>query len=131
MIVDGWIHTRDLGWLDEEGYVFLAGRKDDLIIRSGENIAPAEIELVLQSHPHIEEAAVIGYPNEEWGEKILAVVVLKQDAVLTVEEIQEYCRGRLASFKRPELIKFTEKLPRNALGKVLKKDLKARPDVGP
>lgn len=125
-IVDGWIRTRDLGWLDEEGYVFLAGRKDDLIIRGGENIAPAEIELVLQSHPDIEEAAVIGCPDEEWGEKILAVVVMKQDAALSVEDIQEYCRGRLASFKKPEIIEFAETLPRNALGKMLKKELKTQ-----
>lgn len=125
-IVDGWIHTRDLGWIDEEGYIFLAGRKDDLIIRGGENIAPAEIEAVLQSHPAIEEAAAIGYPSEEWGETVMAIVVLRPGVVVTVEEIQEFCRQKLASFKKPERFAFVDMLPRNTLGKVIKKELKAK-----
>lgn len=125
-IVNSWIHTRDLGWMDEDGYVFLAGRKDDLIIRGGENIAPAEIESVLSAHPAVEEVAVIGCPDEEWGETVMAVVVLRPGESLTVEEVQEYCRARLASFKKPERVEFVDRLPRNALGKVLRKELKAR-----
>ncbi|MBI4318519.1 MAG: long-chain-fatty-acid--CoA ligase [Chloroflexi bacterium] len=125
VLVGGWIRTRDLGWVDEDDYLFLAGRKDDLIIRGGENIAPAEIEAVLQSHPALEEAAVIGYPDEEWGEAVMAVVVLKDGAVATAEEIKEFCRQRLASFKKPERLVFIESLPRNPLGKVIKKELKA------
>ncbi len=125
-IVDGWIRTRDLGWIDEDGYVFLAGRKDDLIIRGGENIAPAEIEAVLHSHPSVDEAAVIGYPDEEWGETVMAVVALRPGALASSGEIQEFCKQRLASFKKPERIEFVDSLPRNNLGKVLKKELKAK-----
>lgn len=125
-VVDGWIRTRDLGWIDEDGYVFLAGRKDDLIIRGGENIAPAEIETVLCAHPAVEEAAVIGCPDDEWGETVAAVVVLRSGAVATAEDVQEFCRQRLASFKKPERIWFAERLPRNAVGKVLRKELKVQ-----
>lgn len=126
ILVDGWIHTRDLGWIDDDGYLYLAGRRDDLIIRGGENIDPSEIEAVLHSHPAIEEAAVIGYPSEEWGEIVMAVVVPKKGATITAEDLTEFCRQRLASFKKPERVEFAESLPRNALGKVIRKDLKAR-----
>ena len=125
-LVDGWIRTRDLGWIDEGGYVFLAGRKDDLIIRGGENIAPAEIETVLQAHPAVEEVAVIGCPDEQWGETVMAVVVPRAGAAVSAGEIQEFCRQRLASFKKPERVVFVDALPRNPLGKVIKKELKAR-----
>lgn len=126
VLVDGWIHTRDLGWMDDDGYLFLAGRKDDLIIRGGENIAPSEIEAVLHSHPAIEEAAVIGYPSEEWGEIVMAIVVPKKGITVTGEDVTEFCRERLASFKKPERVEFVDSLPRNSLGKVVRKELKAR-----
>ena len=73
----GWLQTRDIGWMDEDGYLYIAGRKNDMIIRGGENIAPAEIEAVLEPHPAVEEAAVIGVPDEEWGEEVKAVVVAR------------------------------------------------------
>ncbi|MBF6561111.1 MAG: long-chain-fatty-acid--CoA ligase [Candidatus Binataceae bacterium] len=123
---DGWRATGDLGWVDEEGYVFFAGRKDDMIIRGGENIAPAEIETVLMSHPAVDEAAVIGTPSVEWGQTVKAYVVLRPGQTASAKDIQEFCRTRLASFKRPEQIEFIDALPKNALGKILRKELHAR-----
>jgi acyl-CoA synthetase (AMP-forming)/AMP-acid ligase II len=122
---DGWRATGDLGWLDEDGYVFFAGRKDDMIIRGGENIAPAEIETVLMSHPAVDEVAVVGVPSEEWGQTVKAFVVLRKDASANEQELTEFCRSRLASFKRPEKIAFLDALPKNQLGKILRKDLRA------
>lgn len=123
-IRDGWIHTRDMGYMDEEGYLYLAGRKSDMIIRGGENIAPEEIEHVLHVHPAVEECAVIGVPDEEWGEKVMAVIVPKEGATVTAQEIIDFCKARLASFKAPEIVEFVKELPRNQMGKILKKDLR-------
>jgi len=123
---EGWRATGDLGWLDEEGYVFFAGRKDDMIIRGGENIAPAEIEAVLMSHPAVDEVAVVGVPSEEWGQTVKAFVVLRKGANATEQELGEFCRSRLASFKRPEKIAFIDALPKNQLGKILRKDLRSQ-----
>ena len=122
----GWLRTRDMGWVDEDGYIYLAGRKDDMIIRGGENIAPAEVESVLQSHPGVDEVAVFGVPSEEWGQIVAATVVPKREANLGADELADFCKQRLASFKKPERIIFLAELPRNPLGKVLKKDLKQR-----
>jgi len=121
---DGWLPTRDMGWIDADGYVFLAGRKDDMIIRGGENISPAEIESTLYSHDGIEEAAVIGVADVEWGQRVVAVVVTRPGATLSAEELGEFCRERLASFKKPDLFHFVEALPKNQMGKILKKDLR-------
>jgi acyl-CoA synthetase (AMP-forming)/AMP-acid ligase II len=122
---DGWRATGDLGWLDDEGYVFFAGRKDDMIIRGGENIAPAEIETVLMSHPAVDECAVIGVPSVEWGQTVKAFVVPRKSHQVSEADLTEFCRSRLASFKRPENIEFIEALPKNPLGKILRKDLRA------
>ncbi len=121
---EGWVHTGDMGYVDEDGYFFLAGRATDMIIRGGENISPEEVEIVLHSHPKIEEAAVIGIPDEEWGEQPRAVVVLKQGETATADEITEYCRARMSSFKRPRSVIFVNELPRNPMGKVLKRVLR-------
>ena len=121
---DGWLRTGDQGWMDEEGYLYLAGRSDDMIIRGGENISPEEIEDVLRSCPKIEEAAVIGVPDPEWGQEPRAIVVLKKGESATAGEIMEYCRDRLAGFKRPRSVVFLDSLPRNQMGKILKKELK-------
>jgi O-succinylbenzoate-CoA ligase len=121
---DGWLRTGDMGWMDEEGYIYLAGRGDDMIIRGGENISPEEVENVLHSHPKIEEASVIGIPDMEWGQEPRAVVVLKKGETATSEEIIEYCRSRLAGFKRPRSVVFIDALPRNQMGKVLRKKLR-------
>jgi acyl-CoA synthetase (AMP-forming)/AMP-acid ligase II len=123
-IVNGWLHTRDLGWMDADGYVYLAGRKDDVIIRGGENISPGEVEVVLHAHPAIEEAAVIGLPDVDWGEQVMAIVVPKTGSPLTAEEVIDWCHQRLASFKKPTRVHFVSTLPRNALGKVLRHELR-------
>jgi acyl-CoA synthetase (AMP-forming)/AMP-acid ligase II len=123
---DGWLRTGDKGSMDEDGYIYLAGRGDDMIIRGGENISPEEIENALHSHPKIEEAAVIGIPDPEWGQEPRAVVVLKKAEEATAEEIMEHCRSRLAGFKRPRSVIFVDSLPRNAMGKVLKKELREK-----
>ncbi len=125
---DGWRATGDLGWVDEEGYVFFAGRKDDMIIRGGENIAPAEVEAVLMTHPAIDEVAVIGVPSVEWGQTVKAFVAPRKDAKVSEAELIEFCRSRLASFKRPEQIEFIDAIPKNPLGKILRKDLRALPE---
>ncbi|RLC93311.1 MAG: hypothetical protein DRI39_06145 [Chloroflexi bacterium] len=123
---DGWLRTGDTGYRDEDGYFYLAGRGDDLIIRGGENISPEEVENVLYSHPKVEEAAVIGVPDPEWGQEPKAVVVLKKGETATPEEIMEYCRQKLSSFKRPRAVVFVDELPRNPMGKVLKRVLREK-----
>ncbi len=122
---EGWRATGDLGWVDQEGYVFFAGRKDDMIIRGGENIAPAEIEAVLMSHPAVDECAVIGAPSVEWGQTVKAFVVVRKGRKVSESELADFCRNRLASFKRPEQIEFIDALPKNPLGKILRKELRA------
>jgi acyl-CoA synthetase (AMP-forming)/AMP-acid ligase II len=124
MTPDGWLRTGDMGWMDEDGYIYLSGRSDDMIIRGGENISPEEVEEVLHSYPKVEEAAVIGVPDVEWGQETRAVVVLKEGESATPEEIMEYCRTRLAGFKRPRSVVFIDGLPRNPMGKVLRKKLR-------
>jgi acyl-CoA synthetase (AMP-forming)/AMP-acid ligase II len=120
---DGWLRTGDMGWRDGEGYIYLAGRGDDMIIRGGENISPEEVENVLYSNPKIEEAAVVGIPDTEWGQEPTAFVVLKPGHKATADEIIEFCRPALG-FKRPRLVFFLDSLPRNPMGKVLKRVLR-------
>jgi len=121
---DGWVHTGDIGYEDEDGYFYLAGRATDMIIRGGENISPEEVEVVLHSHPKVEEAAVIGVPDEEWGEVPMCVAVIKPGETCTPEELMEHCRTNLASFKRPRAVVFCDELPRNPMGKIIKKQLR-------
>jgi acyl-CoA synthetase (AMP-forming)/AMP-acid ligase II len=121
---NGWLKTGDVGWMDEEGYIYLSGRGDDMIIRGGENISPDEVEDVLSSHPKIDEAAVIGVPDPDWGQEPMAVVVLKKSETAEPEEIMEHCRERLAGFKRPRSVIFVESLPRNPMGKVMRRKLR-------
>ena len=123
-LLGGWLHTGDLASMDEDGYLYLAGRKKDMIIRGGENIYPVEIENVLHSHPKVLEAAVVGLPDEYWGEVVKAVIILKPGERATSEEIIEYCRERLASYKKPAIVEFVESLPKNAMQKVLKNVLR-------
>ena len=124
MSKDGWLRTADKGWMDEDGYIYLAGRGDDMIIRGGENISPEEVEDVILSHPDVEDVAVIGIPDPEWGQEPRAIVVLKGKRHLSGDDIMEHCRSRLAGFKRPRSVVFIDSLPRNAMGKVLKKELR-------
>ena len=123
-IRNGWLYTGDIGYMDEAGYIFLSGRAKDIIIRAGENISPEQVEATLHSHPAIDEAAVIGVPDPQWGEKVRAIVALKAGAQASEADIIEHCRGQLASFKKPESVIFVESLPRNPLGKVLKRVLR-------
>ncbi len=125
MTSDGWLRTGDTGYIDEEGYIYLAGRADDLIIRGGENISPKEVEDVLYSHPKIEDAAVIGVPDPEWGQECCAIIVRKQGENVIEEEVLEHCKC-LAGFKRPKSIVFVDELPLNQVGKVLKVKLRER-----
>jgi fatty-acyl-CoA synthase len=119
-IKDGWLYTGDLARCDEEGYIYIVDRKKDMIISGEENIYPAEIEQVLYSHPKIQEAAVIGVPDEKWGESVKAIVVCKQGESLTEEEVIAYSKRHLASYKKPKFVEFIEELPRNPSQKVLK-----------
>ena len=120
----GWLHTGDLGYMDEGGYIFLSGRARDFIKRGGEMISPDEVEGILHEHPAIDEAAVIGVPDVDWGETVRAVVVPRQGRQVQAEEVIEFCRRRLASFKKPESVVVVDELPRNQLGKVLKRVLR-------
>ena len=123
-IRNGWLYTGDIGYMDKAGYIFLSGRAKDIIIRAGENISPEQVEATLHSHPAIDEAAVIGVPDPQWGEKVRAIVALKAGTQASEADIIEHCRGQLASFKKPESVIFVDSLPRNPLGKVLKRVLR-------
>jgi len=124
-IVDGWLHTGDLGYRDEDGFFYIVDRIKDMIIRGGFNVYPREVEEVLYRHPAIREAAVLGRPDERLGEEVVAVVVLgPQAAETSAEEIIAFCRASLAGYKCPREIRFVDQLPRNASGKVLKRELR-------
>ena len=118
------LHTGDLGTLDEEGYLFIQDRVKDMIVSGGENVYPSMVENVLYQHPAIAEAAVIGVPDERWGETVKAIVVLRQGTTATEEEIIAFCRKKLGGFERPRSVEFVNFLPRNPTGKVLKRVLR-------
>ena len=128
---DGWFPTRDRGYLDDEGYLFLDGRADDLIVRGGENISPGEIEEVLLTHPAVRDVAVVAVPDEQWGEAIGAAIVRHVGVDVHAEELQTWVRDRLRSSRVPAVIEFRSELPYNELGKVLRRvirdELKGRP----
>jgi fatty-acyl-CoA synthase len=121
---DGWFRTGDAAYFDEEGFLFICDRVKDMIISGGENVYPAEVESGLMRHPAIAEVAVIGEPDEQWGEAILAVAVLKSGQVLTIEELREFAGEFLARYKLPRRLEIVAALPRNATGKILKYQLR-------
>ncbi|PWA12808.1 o-succinylbenzoate--CoA ligase [Pueribacillus theae] len=124
-IKDGWFYTGDLAKQDEEGFLYIIDRKKDMIITGGENVYPVEIEQVLYRHPNIKEVAIIGVPDERWGESVKAVISLKNDSEpITVDDLEKFCEGKIARFKMPKVIEIVELLPRNATGKVLKNALR-------
>lgn len=114
----GWFHSGDIGYVDEDGYYFVVDRLKDMIISGGENVYPAEVERVLAGHDHILSSAVVGTPNEQWGECVVAVVQLAPGITLTLEDIREHCENHLARYKLPRKLIITEEIPRNTAGKI-------------
>jgi len=125
-IIDGWLHTGDMGYYDEQGYMYIVDRKKDLVISGGENIYPREVEEVLYRHPAVMECAVIGVPDDKWVERVHAVIVLKSGESATGNEIIDFCKANLARYKAPRSVEFVESLPKNPQGKILKKELRAK-----
>jgi acyl-CoA synthetase (AMP-forming)/AMP-acid ligase II len=121
---EGWFHTRDAGHVDEAGYLYVHGRLDDVIVRGGENLSPGEIETVLMEHPAIEAAAVVGIPDTEWGEKVVAAVVPFPGAQVDEDELRDFVRSKLRSTKTPERIDIRSELPFNETGKLLRRTLR-------
>lgn len=124
VIKDGWLHTGDVGSMDEEGYLFFHGRLKEMIVRGGENIYPREIEIPLEEHPAILEVAVIGAPDKALGERVKACIVLKEPGSLTEEDVKAYLKDKIARYKIPEIIRFYDTFPKNPTGKILKHELK-------
>ncbi len=120
-IRDGWLHTGDFGKFDEENYVYIVDRKNDMIISGGKNIYPREIEEVIYSHEAVLETAVIGVPDDYWGESVKAFVVLKNGMSATEEEIINLCKNTIASYKKPKSVEFLPQLPKSPTGKILKR----------
>jgi acyl-CoA synthetase (AMP-forming)/AMP-acid ligase II len=127
---DGWFPTNDGGWMDEEGYLFVEGRLDDVIVRGGENLSPGEIEDVLREHPNVADVAVFGVPDDEWGERVAAVIVPKGDRPST-DDLGKLVKSKLRSTKTPEIWAFREALPYNDTGKLLRRQLKAELSAKP
>jgi acyl-CoA synthetase (AMP-forming)/AMP-acid ligase II len=125
-IIDGWLHTGDVGHIDAEGYLHITDRKKDMIISGGFNVYPSEVEQVIWSHPAVQDCAVIGVPDEKWGEAVKAVVELNAGHSVTAEEIIALCKEKLGSVMAPKSVDFVDTLPRSPVGKVLKKDLREK-----
>jgi acyl-CoA synthetase (AMP-forming)/AMP-acid ligase II len=125
-VVDGWLHTGDIGHFDAGGYLHITDRKKDMIITGGFNVYPSEVEQVIWGHPAVQDCAVIGTPDDQWGEAVKAVVELNSGQHVSAEELIALCKEKLGSVKAPKSVDFVDALPRSPVGKVLKKDLRAR-----
>jgi acyl-CoA synthetase (AMP-forming)/AMP-acid ligase II len=125
-IVNGWLHTRDMGRYDEQGYIYIVDRKNDMIISGGENIYPREVEETLYQHPAVLECAVFGIPDPKWVESVHAVVALKQGQTATPQELIEFCKGNIARYKAPKSVDIVDTLPKGGSGKILKKELRKK-----
>ncbi len=123
---DGWLHTGDMGYYDEKGYIYLVDRKKDMIVTGGENVYPREVEEILYRHPAVAEAAVIGVPDDLWIERVHAEVVLKEGQHATGDEIMEFCKQHLARYKAPKSVEFVKSLPKNPQGKILKREIREK-----
>ena len=121
----GWLHTGDMAYKDEDGYLFIVDRKKEMIIRGGENIYPKELEGIIYQHPQVMESAVVGVPDAIFGEEVMACLVLHPGEVLTEEAFKDWCRANMASYKVPKYVDIRTELPKNILGKVLKKELRS------
>jgi long-chain acyl-CoA synthetase len=126
VLVDGWLHTGDMGYYDEKGYLYVADRKKDMIVSGGENIFPREIEEMLYQHPAVLEAAVIGIPDPYWVESVHALVTLRKGMDASATELIEFCKQRLARFKAPKSVEFVSALPKNSSGKIMKRELREK-----
>jgi len=122
----GWYHTGDMGYIDDDGYLFLVDRKADMIVTGGENVYPKETEDVLYQHPAVGMAAVVSAPDGKWGERVQAVVVLKPDQQTTEKELIAHCKQRLAGYKCPKSVEFWSQIPTTPVGKILRKDVKKK-----
>jgi acyl-CoA synthetase (AMP-forming)/AMP-acid ligase II len=123
---NGWVHTKDMARVDEDGYVYIVDRKFDMIISGGFNIYPSEVESALYEHAAVFEAAVIGVPDDLWGESVKAFVVLRDGTTVTADELIEHCKKRLASYKKPKSVEFLNELPKNPYGKILRRKLREK-----
>lgn len=121
---NGWMHTGDAGYMDERGYVFVVDRIKDMIISGGENVYSTEVENVLSRHPEVAACAVIGVADENWGERVHAVVVLTENSSVTAEELRDFCKTQIAGYKAPRTASFVDALPLSGAGKVLKRELR-------
>ena len=124
-IVGGWLHTGDIGYLDEDGFLFIVDRAKDMIISGGFNVYSVEVEQALMQHPDIQDSAVIGLPDEKWGERVVAVLQLKPGHQAETAEIQAFVKARIGSVKAPKQGEIWADLPRSKIGKVMKKDIRA------
>jgi acyl-CoA synthetase (AMP-forming)/AMP-acid ligase II len=125
-IVNGWLHTGDLGHYDEDGYIYIVDRKKDMIVSGGENIYPREVEEVLYRHPAVSECAVFGIPDPKWVEAVHAVISLREGATATPEELIEFCKRKTARYKAPKSVEIVEEIPKSGTGKILKKEMKKK-----
>lgn len=121
---NGWMHTGDGGYMDDEGFVYIVDRLKDMIVSGGENVYSAEVETAIASHPAVAQCAAIGIPSDKWGESVHAVVVLKPGEEVSVDHIIEHCRQRIAGYKCPRSVEFRNGLPLSGVGKVLKNELR-------
>jgi acyl-CoA synthetase (AMP-forming)/AMP-acid ligase II len=125
-VVDGWVHTGDMGRYDEKGYIYIVDRKRDMIVSGGENVFPREVEEILYQHAAVLEGTVIGIPDPYWVEKVHAVVVLKEGTDASDQELIDFCKERLARFKAPKSVEFVDALPKSPAGKILKRQLRGK-----
>jgi acyl-CoA synthetase (AMP-forming)/AMP-acid ligase II len=121
-----WQRTGDIGRIDRDGFVYLTDRKNDLIITGGSNVYPRDVEEALYAHPAVREAVAIGIPDERWGETVRALVVLRSGCTVSSDELMQWCKQHLASYKRPRSVEFVDDLPKNAYGKILRRAIRQR-----